>query len=428
MGIVHRAAAVGIVTSLVAVPLALPGTAFAQNEDRPSSFMGGTVFNDLNGDGVRQEGEPGIKDAAVLVKGTDGKAYPYSTDAAGNWLVKYVQSDVYEVSYVDSKLGGTTPSSVRVDVTDHSGHSISFGLRGGSICGVAWMDENSDGERQAGEGPVSGRLVYLHGTDRQAHSGADGGYCFDGLGPGEYRLFSSRLQADRLVLTKGGGDSKFDWVSALSQPVVVGKGEQVTGIDSGYVVPRADLKAVQVLINRPGGGATDENDFRVGDVIEVYGSVTPNGDVPESIGGVLTLPEGLRIEAAVGGLGDTAVIRGQEVHAVHGDKKHQGLVEFLGARVVVEKEFTGGEIKWQVQGFLPDTDPSNDVLTRTINALPAQTQPQTQPQGGAPVAAPAKTAGLANTGVDPVAAGAIGLGALALGGLALFGARRRQQG
>ncbi|MFD5831633.1 SdrD B-like domain-containing protein [Lentzea sp. NPDC060358] len=417
-----RAAAVTVATSLVAVPLALSGTAFAQDENRPTSYIGGSVFIDLNGDDVKQDGEAGLKDVNVVVKGPDGKAGSYPTDAYGTWTMKYVASGSYEVSYVDPKFGGTTPSSVEVDVTDDSGHSVSFGVRGGSICGVAWKDENSDGRRQAGEGPLAGRLVSLHGTDRQVETGADGVYCFDGLAAGRYSLFSHTRQNDALVLTRGGGGSKFDWASGISDPVAVAKGQQVTGIDAGYLTPRADQKAVQIVVNR--NGATDATDFQVGDVVEIYGSVAANGNVPESLGGILTLPEGLRIEATVGGLGQNAAVVGQQVHVAYGPKTAPGLVEFAGARVVVEKAFAGGEIKWEVRSPSVDTDLTNNVLTRRINARSAQ------PQGGAPVAAAppvTKTAALASTGADPVAAGAIGLGAVVLGGLAVFGARRRRQ-
>ncbi len=421
-----RAAAVTVVTSLVAVPLALSGTAFAQDE--PMGYIGGTVFNDHNGDGVKQDNEPGIKDVAVTVKGPDGQSHPSRTDSYGTWTVKRTPHGQYEIGYVDAKLGGTTPSSVKAVVGGGDTPAVNFGVRGGSICGVAWKDANSDGKRQAGEGPLAGRLISFEGADtRSAETGADGVYCFDGLAAGEYRLHSNTRQNDPLVLVMGGGDSKFDWISALSQPVQVGKGEQVKGIDAGYMTPRADLKAVQLLVNRD-GQVTGENNFRVGDVIEVYGSVVANGNAPESLGGVMTLPDGLRVQATLGGLGENAAVHGQQVHVAFGARKEPGVIEFLGARVVVEKEFAG-EIKWETQSYHVDSDPSNNVLTRqiTATAVPAQVQPQ--PQGGAPVAAApviAKTAGLANTGVDPVAAGAIGLGALALGGLALYAARRRQ--
>ncbi|WP_439662274.1 SdrD B-like domain-containing protein [Lentzea sp. HUAS TT2] len=406
-----RAATVLAATSLVA----LSGTAFAQNENRLTGQIGGSVFNDLNGDGVKQDGEAGINGVDVVVTGQDGKAATYRTDDHGTWNVKHVPSGVYEVGYVDPKLGNTTPTSVKVDVTDGSENVVSFGLRGASICGVAWKDANEDGKRQESEGTVAGRLMYLVGPlVPVVETKVDGAYCFSGLAPGEYRLSSSFRGTDQMALIKQSSDSKFDWVSGLSQSIKLGKGEQVKGIDSGYMTLHDDKKAVQLLIKRD-GQATPQSDFRVGDVIEIYGSGTADGNAPQSVSGVLTLPEGLRVQAV---LTENAHVLGQDVHMGNGAKFEVGVVEVLGVRVVVDAEFVAGEIKW---AMVPDSDPSDNVLTRKITALSAQ------PHGPAPKPVAAKTATLANTGVDPVAAGAIGLGALALGGLALFGARRRQK-
>jgi hypothetical protein len=117
-----RAAAVAVVTSLVAVSFS--GTAFAA-----SSYIGGTVFYDLNADGVRQDNEPGVRNADVMVQGPDGVSSPFTTDNYGNWLVKRAPSGEHVVSYVDPVLSGTTPSTVAITVGDNSEHTVDFGLR-----------------------------------------------------------------------------------------------------------------------------------------------------------------------------------------------------------------------------------------------------------------------------------------------------------
>jgi hypothetical protein len=422
MSIKIRAAAVTVATSLVAVPLALSGTALAQEEPQPSGYIGGVVFNDLNGDGKRQDNEPTIPNVDVMVKGPDGKTYPYPTTSYGNWLVKRAPFGEYEVSYVDPKLANTTPSTVKVDLKGGV-DGVDFGVRGGSICGTAWNDTNEDGRHQAGEPVLSGRQIYLKALDRLVETGADGGYCFDNLPAGDYTLAYTKKTGDPLVLTTPTGDSKFDWMSNQTNAIKVGKGERVEGVDAGLKKARYDLKAVQIVVANP--HATDADTFRVGDTLEIYGSVWGNGNAPEGLGGTLTLPEGLRILQPVGGLASGATVQGQQVLLPFGPKQYPGLAEFLGARVVVEKEFTGGEIKWVVGSDNADSDPSNNVLTRKINAVAAQPQPR----GDEPVVqAPEikKTAALANTGASPLGLGAAGLGALTLGGLALYGARRRR--
>ena len=419
-----RAAAVVAVTSLVAVPLALSGTALAQDE-QPTGYIGGTVFNDHNGDGVKQDAEPGIRNVNVMVKYPDGQTHPSETDNYGNWTVKRTPYGQYEVTYVDPKLGNTTPSTVKAEVKEGDTPAVNFGVRGGSICGVAWVDANEDGKRQADEAPMANWEMWLQTINRPSvRTGADGSYCFDGLNAHDYYQVVA-AEHPAYTMTKGGGDSKFDTGSRLSRIIKVGKGEHVKGIDAGFAKVRHDLKAVQVNISTS-AGATTENTFQVGDVIEIYGSVMANGNTPERLGGVLTLPEGLRILAPAGGLGENATVKGQQVIASFGDLKPVGLIEFLGAKVVVEKEFTAAEIKFETQSLNIDSDPANNVLTRKINAVAA---PQYDGHGEYPLhPAPEvkKTAGLANTGADPVAAGAIGLGALTLGGLAIFAARRRK--
>jgi len=417
-----RAAAVTVATSLVAVPLALAGTAFAQEDQPATGHIGGYVFNDYNGDGVKQENEPGIRDVNVTVKGPGGTSEPSSTNNYGVWTVKRAPLGKYEVSYVDPKLGNTTPSTVQAEITATDAPTVNFGVRGGSICGVAWNDANEDGKRQAGEGGLAGRVIRVEKLDRHVVTGADGGYCFDALEAGSYPLSFSRKSDDPLVPTGPVGDSKFDWVSAQTQPVEVGKGEHVKGIDLGLMRQRTDLKAVQVIVDN--GTATVENTFRVGDELKIYGSMMAGGNAPQSLSGTLTLPEGLRILGTVGGLAPKAIVQGQEVLLPFGPVQAPGPVEFLGARVVVEKEFTGGEIRFEAKSGTLDVDLTNNVLTRKISAVAAA-----QPHADAPnhkTPEVKKAAGLANTGVDPVAAGAIGLGALALGGLAVYGARRRQ--
>ncbi|MET9628688.1 SdrD B-like domain-containing protein [Lentzea sp. NPDC006480] len=409
-----KAAAVTVATSLIAVPLALSGTAFAQDEPR-AGLIKGHVFNDYNGDGVQQGNEPGIADTGVNVKLPSGAIRLSMTDAKGFWAVLPAEKGPYEVSYFDADLAATTPTTGKVEVTEEfAGAVIDFGVRGGSICGVAWSDTDEDGVHQAGEPALAGRQIYLEETDKTVETGVDGGYCFDNLRPGAYGLSVTGKAGDPLVLTRPNGDSKFDWSTTKSYVYTIGKGEHLKGIDAGFVTLRPDLKAVRIAV-------TNENPLKVGDTLDIVGSLVANGNAPESLSGTLTLPEGLRIVGTTGDIGYGAIVQGRQVILTNGLRPSPGIEFTLGAQVVVEQGFTGGEIKWEVGNGNADTDPSNNVLTRKIDAAPAQPQPQRPAPKGPEV----RTAALANTGADPVATGAIGFGALVLGGLALFGARRR---
>ncbi|MFD4641223.1 SdrD B-like domain-containing protein [Lentzea sp. NPDC058436] len=123
MGGKIRAAVIAVTASVVA----FAGVASAQAA--PTSYIGGVVFHDLNADGVRQEGEPGISGVDVMVKGPDGGRYPFPTDAYGSWHVKRVPAGVWEVSYADPELLATTPQLVRISVEDDNGYEVDFGVR-----------------------------------------------------------------------------------------------------------------------------------------------------------------------------------------------------------------------------------------------------------------------------------------------------------
>ncbi|MEU3646534.1 SdrD B-like domain-containing protein [Lentzea sp. NPDC034063] len=122
MGNRIRAALVVVAASLVAFAGVAPAQA-------ATSYLGGTVFHDLNADGVQQDDEPGIADVDVMVKDPDGQRTPFPTDAYGHWLVKRIPAGVWEVSYADPELLGTTPSLVKVTVEDNDGYTVDFGVR-----------------------------------------------------------------------------------------------------------------------------------------------------------------------------------------------------------------------------------------------------------------------------------------------------------
>ncbi|MFI6098507.1 SdrD B-like domain-containing protein [Lentzea sp. NPDC051213] len=148
-----RAEAVVIATSLVALPLALTGTALAQDEDRPTSYIGGAVFRDLNGDGVRQDDEPGMVNAEVMVKDLEGQSSPFLSDNNGNWFVKRVPAGEWEISYTHPYIVNTTPASVKVVVEDDNGYTVNFGVR------VKSKDEIAGGEAPQGAAPKQAQQV-----------------------------------------------------------------------------------------------------------------------------------------------------------------------------------------------------------------------------------------------------------------------------
>lgn len=233
-----------------------------------------------------------------------------------------------------------------------------------SIYGFVWNDANNNGVREVGEAPIAGHWMYIDGTSKVAQSDANGRYEITGLAAGSYVVGS----ADRSLSHAQGWTRKYansafsEATGKLTSPVELKAGQNYGMIDSGFVDAVLDIKANQIFLSNPNP--------KVGDVLDIVGSTAPNGNVWDQFGGQLTLPEGVRVLERLGGM--PKVYETEPAGKVTGyfhDRKHPGLVEFVGARVVVEKPLDGAEIKYEAwKGVFGNSDPnlSNDVLTRTL--------------------------------------------------------------
>jgi uncharacterized repeat protein (TIGR01451 family) len=159
----------------------------------------GTVFEDIDGDGVRDAGEPGIHQVLITLDGIittttdlDG-SYTFSITVPGVHTV--VETDpIYSPAMFDESsvetgdmppalesgpiiagkldLPGyfsTTPNEVHVDVTLGQSHRVDFGdmltdSGFASIHGTVFNDADGDGVRDAGESGIPGVRVTLDGA------------------------------------------------------------------------------------------------------------------------------------------------------------------------------------------------------------------------------------------------------------------------
>lgn len=187
--------------------------------------LGGAVYSDLDNDGVRDAGEPGIPGVQIRLTGTDaaGQAVTrtVTTGADGSYLfgdlpksgpAGYLVEEQQPTNYLDGKttagqLGGTACGACTVTVPNQmpnlsqignivfdplaSGTNFNFGEIGGaSLAGKSYFDDNGNSVQDAGESPLAGITVTLSGVDdlnqpvnRTVATGADGSYRFDGLRP-----------------------------------------------------------------------------------------------------------------------------------------------------------------------------------------------------------------------------------------------------
>ena len=127
-----------------------------------NNFLSGIVFNDANGNGIQDAGEPGLPNIYVNVAGqwilTDPNGLYGIYVADGTWNVDvYVTSTwtqtfpVSPTSYTVTVAGGTVLSN------------LNFGLQSNqtTITGVVFNDANSNGIQDAGETGVSNTWVMV---------------------------------------------------------------------------------------------------------------------------------------------------------------------------------------------------------------------------------------------------------------------------
>jgi hypothetical protein len=175
----------------------------------------GTKFNDLNADGDRDGGEPGLAGVQIHLFGTDGGgnavhlhrttdvngAYSFSV-APGNYTV----CETVPIGYTQSFPSSGADCSVHTGIPGSKGYAITltsgqldsgndFGnFQNATISGVKFKDADAGGDRDGGEIGLEGWEIHLFGTDGQgnpvhehATTDANGAYSFT-VAPGTYTL------------------------------------------------------------------------------------------------------------------------------------------------------------------------------------------------------------------------------------------------
>ncbi|MBK9151774.1 MAG: carboxypeptidase regulatory-like domain-containing protein [Saprospiraceae bacterium] len=198
---------------------------------RPAS-LGDFVWEDKNGNGIQDAGEPGI--AGVVVMLEDGSGNP-ATDINGNvvasvvtnasgqygftnlkpgvgYVVKFTKPAGYEATAKDQ--GGDDTKDSDADVvtgkapvvvlqSGENNPTIDAGYyRPATIGDFVWDDKNANGVQDAGEPGIPGLTVTLSGTagdgtpvNLTTVTGPNGEYSFTGLKPGSYTVTFTKPEA-----------------------------------------------------------------------------------------------------------------------------------------------------------------------------------------------------------------------------------------
>jgi hypothetical protein len=188
------------------------------------NFFGGSItgtkFNDLNGNGVKDAGDPPVSGLQIhlLDKATSGATFhkDTATDGSGNFSF----GNVPPGEYILCEQGGPAPFSpaqtlpasdgsggvcaTHTGITGSRGYDIvltanqastgnDFGnFSGGFITGQKFSDLTGNGVKDPGDPPIAGLQIHLFdkatGTTVHVHvfTDASGNYSFGPLQPGEY--------------------------------------------------------------------------------------------------------------------------------------------------------------------------------------------------------------------------------------------------
>ncbi len=175
----------------------------------------GKKFDDLNGNGVHDEGEPGVPDFLITLSGTDGKGTPVyietTTDEYGEFCFMDLNPGTYTVTetVTDGWVNSTTTT---VEVILESGDVVQLGYVFGNfmpacINGKKFDDLNGNGVYDEGELGVPNVQITLSGTDGKGDSvymetwtDASGAFCFMDLWPGTYTV-TEIVPSDRVPST-----------------------------------------------------------------------------------------------------------------------------------------------------------------------------------------------------------------------------------
>jgi len=143
-----------------------PSIDFGYSDDTDSAVICGTLFEDSNGDGNRDNGELGIGGATIKLNDTTSTF----TDNLGRYLYRVSTTGDHIVVETDpTGYFSTTPNEVHVAVALGNGYMVDFGdaltsSQFAAVYGTVFEDTNGDGDHDYGEPGISGVTATLDGT------------------------------------------------------------------------------------------------------------------------------------------------------------------------------------------------------------------------------------------------------------------------
>ncbi len=204
--VVISATAAGSSTLMAIYPYAVAGgevtaTSDPGNKTWEYGSISGMKFNDLNGDGIKDAGEPGL--AGWTINATGPVTNSATTEADGSYTIPNLPAGNYTITETQQPkwtqthpIGGT--HSATINDSNRNIINQDFGnFQNFSISGAKFNDLDGDGkwDTQTEAGLPNWTIFLdtnndgqLNGTEISTTTGANGAYSFTDLGPGTYHV------------------------------------------------------------------------------------------------------------------------------------------------------------------------------------------------------------------------------------------------
>ncbi len=228
--------------------------------------LGDFVWNDLDGDGQQDGGEPALAGVPVRLYDAASNVVGATTSSAvGAYALTNLPPGTYFVEFAAPSGFFGAPANVGDDATDSdadpaTGRTAPFVLPSGqndstvdagfgqpvSLGDTTWIDSNFNGQQDAGEPALSNVVVRLYNAVSNVvgtkTSTAAGAYAFTNLPPGTYFVGFTPPPGYQLTAADLGDDatdSDPDPMTRLTAAIVLAGGENNPTLDAGFVFPAA---------------------------------------------------------------------------------------------------------------------------------------------------------------------------------------------
>ena len=240
-----------------------------------NASIGNFVWEDVDGDGTQDPGEPGIQGVMVELTGMDQFGNPVNetttTDVDGSYLFDDLVPGDYKLTFTtpagytttdvdqggddtndsdaDPAMGGMTATETLTSGENNTDYDAGYYLPA-ELGNYTWIDENYNGTQDPGEAPIGGVEVTLTGTtgsgepvNEMQTTGADGLYLFTNLQPGTYKVTFGSAGGDYVSTitddpdATDATDSDADGANGMTGDYTLASGDSDLSVDAGYYEP-----------------------------------------------------------------------------------------------------------------------------------------------------------------------------------------------